>query len=390
MLGMNKMEDRYLRKILVTGANGFIGRNLIEELKNRGYKNIFKCTRQTSVEDLENYTKTCEFVFHLAGISRPQDEEEYMRINRDFTSEILDGLKKYNNKCPILVTSSIQAALDNPYGVSKKLCEDLIFQYGKDTHAEVIIYRLTNTFGKWCKPNYNSVIATFCYNVARDIDIYISDREHILELVYIDDAVEELIQAMEGKGNRNGEFYTAPVSHYAPLGWIADTIMSFKECRKNLQVPDLDNILVKQLYSTYLSYLPKDGFSYPLKMNEDSRGSFTEFLRTQDRGQVSVNISKPGITKGNHWHHSKHEKFLVVKGNGLVQFREIGSREMIEYQVSGEKLEVIDIPTGYTHNIINTGSEDMVTVMWANESFDPQKPDTWYEKVDMEQDKKNE
>ena len=368
-------------KILVTGANGFVGKNLIVELKNRGYTDILKCTRETTREQLDEYTKKCEFVFHLAGVNRPKEEKEFMEGNFGFTSELLGLLKKNNNKSPILLASSIQAEKDNPYGRSKKAGEDLFFKYSKETGVKVYVYRLTNLFGKWSRPNYNSVVATFCYNIARGLDIQINDPEIELNLCYIDDVVEEFIRVLEGNPTKEGDFYIVPVTHRIKLGKLAELIYSFKESRKDLSIPDMNDPLIKKLYSTYLSYLPENEFSYPLKMNVDNRGSFTEFIRTPERGQVSINISKPGITKGNHWHHTKNEKFLVVSGEGLIRFRKIDSDEIIEYRVSGEKLEVVDIPTGYTHSIVNIGDTDLVTIMWANECFEPENPDTYYLEV---------
>lgn len=382
-------------KILVTGAKGFVGKNLIAQLKNLKYDEIFEYDIDTDLQLLDQYTKECEFVFHLAGVNRPKDNAEFMEGNFGFTSVLLNKLKEASNKAPVLITSSIQAALNNPYGESKKAGEDLMFAYGKEVEAPVYVYRLPNVFGKWCRPNYNSAVATFCNNIANDLDITVNDRTVMMHLVYIDDVVEEFIRALEGnptsladcdfKGsddeNNIRDFKGVPVVHDRTLGEIADIICSFKESRKNLSIPDMSDPLVSKLYSTYLSYLPTNGFSYPLKMNEDNRGSFTEFIRNKDRGQVSVNISHPGITKGQHWHHSKNEKFLVVKGEGLIRFRKIDSSEIIEYRVSGDKLEVVDIPTGYTHSIVNVGDEDMVTVMWANEPFNPDKPDTFYLEV---------
>ena len=368
-------------KILVTGSKGFIGKNLITELKNRGYKNIFEFHRDTDKSLLEKYTKECEFVFHLAGVNRPKNEKEFMEGNFGFTSELLEFLKKYNNKSPILFTSSIQAERDNPYGRSKKAGEELVFNYSEETGVKVFVYRLPNVFGKWCRPNYNSAIATFCHNIARDLPITVNDPNVIMNLVYIDDVVEEFIKALEGKENRVGKFCEIPIVHKITLGEIVDLIYSFKRSREKLSIPNMSDEFTKKLYSTYLSYLPEDKFSYELKMNVDVRGSFTEFIRTLDRGQISVNISKPGITKGNHWHHTKNEKFLVVKGKGVIRFRKIDSDEIIEYYVSGDKLEVVDIPPGYTHNIENLGDTDMVTIMWANEPFDPENPDTYYLEV---------
>ena len=368
-------------KILVTGSKGFIGKNLIAELRNQGYTDIYCFDRNTDEKLLDEYAKDCDFIFHLAGVNRPENEKEFMEGNFEFTSKLLDLLKEHNNTCPIMISSSIQAQLDNPYGKSKKAGEDLLFAYGQETGAKVLVYRFPNVFGKWCRPNYNSVIATFCHNIARDLPIKVNNREAVLNLVYIDDVVEELINALEGRETKNGAFCTVPVVHTITLGKIADLIYSFKQSREERSIPDMSDSFTKKLYSTYLSYLPEDQFSYDLKMNMDARGSFTEFIRTPDRGQVSVNISKPGITKGNHWHHTKNEKFLVVSGKGVIRFRRIDSDEVIEYFVSGDKLEVVDIPTGYTHNIENLGDTDMVTIMWANEPFDPDKPDTYFLEV---------
>jgi UDP-2-acetamido-2,6-beta-L-arabino-hexul-4-ose reductase len=368
-------------KILVTGPKGFIGKNLVAELKNRGYTDIYEFDRETEKSLLEKYTKECDFVFHLAGVNRPKNEEEFMEGNFGFTSELLELLKKYNNKAPILITSSIQAERDNPYGRSKKAGEDLVFTYGKETGTKVLVYRLPNVFGKWCRPNYNSAIATFCHNIAHDLPITVNDPDVVMNLVYIDDVVEEFIKALNGNENRVGDFCEIPIVHQITLGEIVDLIYSFKTSREERSIPNMSDEFTKKLYSTYLSYLPTDKFSYELKMNVDNRGSFTEFIKTLDRGQVSVNISKPGITKGNHWHHTKNEKFLVVSGKGVIRFRKIDSDEIIEYYVSGDKLEVVDIPPGYTHNIENLGNTDMVTIMWANEPFDPENPDTYYLEV---------
>jgi UDP-2-acetamido-2,6-beta-L-arabino-hexul-4-ose reductase len=375
--------------ILITGAKGFIGKNLIAELNNikegkaKGYNltsdlNLFAYDIDTDPALLNDYCNEADFVFHLAGVNRPKDQSEFMEGNFGFTSVLLDTLKKQGNNCPVMLSSSIQAELDNPYGISKKAGEDLLFDYGRETGAEVLIYRFPNVFGKWCRPNYNSAVATFCHNIAHDLPIQVNDRNAQMTLVYIDDVVKELISALEGKPNRVGKFCKVPVEHRITLGEIVDLIYSFKESRKDLQMPDLSDAFTKKLYSTYLSYLPEDQFSYPLKMNMDERGSFTEFLKSPDRGQVSINISKPGITKGQHWHHTKNEKFLVVSGKGVIRFRKIDEEKVYEYFVSGEKLEVVDIPVGYTHHIENLGETDMVTVMWVNEIFNPERPDTYF------------
>lgn len=367
--------------ILVTGARGFVGKNLVAELKNCEYKDIYEFDIDTPKEKLNEYTKNCDFVFHLAGVNRPEDPQEFMKGNYGFTLELLEKLKMYNNKSPILLTSSIQAELDNPYGKSKKAGEDLLFQYSKENNVEVYVYRLSNLFGKWSKPNYNSVVATFCYNIARDLEIKINNPESELTLCYIDDVLDEFKRALKNKPTKIGNYCYVPVTYNTTVGELAKIVQSFKETRKNLDIPNMSKPLIKKLYSTYLSYLPEDQFSYELKMNVDARGSFTEFIKTLERGQVSINIIKPGITKGNHWHHTKNEKFLVAYGEGVVRFRKIDSQEIIEYKVSGDKLEVVDIPPGYTHNIENIGKTDMVTVMWANEPFNSENPDTYYLEV---------
>lgn len=368
-------------KILVTGSKGFIGKNLIAELKNQKYTDIFEYDIDTDPFLLDDYCKEADFVFHLAGVNRPKVQSEFMDGNFGFTSILLDTLKKYKNACPVMISSSSQAALDNPYGNSKKAGEDLMFAYANETGAKVLIYRFPNVFGKWCKPNYNSAVATFCNNIANDLPVTVNDPSVIMNLVYIDDVVAELINTLNGKENKVDNYCEVQVVHTVTLGEIVDLIQSFKNSRVEHFIPNMSDDFKKKLYSTYLSYLPKDKFSYPLKMNVDDRGSFTEFIKTPDRGQVSVNISKPGITKGNHWHHTKNEKFLVVSGEGVIRFRNIDSDEILEYFVSSDKLEVVDIPTGYTHNIENLGNADMVTIMWANEAFDPKNPDTYYLEV---------
>lgn len=366
--------------ILVTGANGFVGKNLIAELHNREYE-VFKITSDSDPALLEQYTKTCDFVFHLAGVNRPKDEAEFMEGNADFTSSLLQLLKKHGNKAPVLMTSSIQAARGNPYGRSKKAGEEILFNHSNEMGSKAYVYRLPNLFGKWSKPNYNTVVATFCYNIARGLDIQINDLDTELILCYIDDVLEEFMRALEDNPTKQGEYCVVPVTHEVKLGELADIIQSFKDSRVNRYVPNMEDELTKKLYSTYLSFLPEDQFSYDLKMHTDERGFFTEFLRSPDRGQVSINVSKPGITKGNHWHHTKNEKFLVVSGEGVIRFRHMGSEEIIEYHVTGEKLEVVDIPVGYTHSIVNVGDTDLVTVMWANECFDPDNPDTFFLEV---------
>lgn len=368
-------------KILITGAEGFIGKNLVAELKNRKYNSIFEYDRGTDPSLLDIYCEEADFVFHLAGVNRPTDQSEFMIGNFGFTSDLLNSLKRHGNTCPVMLSSSIQAKQNNFYGESKKAGEDLLFSYGEETGSRVLVYRFPNVFGKWCRPNYNSAIATFCHNIARDLPIQVNNPNVVMSLVYIDDVVNELINALEEKENRVGLFCEVPLVHTIELGEIVDLVYSFKSSRENRIIPNMSNDFIKKLYSTYLSYLPENQFSYELKMNVDQRGSFTEFIKSPERGQVSVNISKPGITKGNHWHHTKNEKFLVVSGKGVIRFRRVDSKETIEYFVSDEKMEVVDIPTGYTHNIENLGNKDMVTIMWANESFDPEKPDTYYLEV---------
>lgn len=366
--------------ILVTGAKGFVGKNLVAELKNHEYE-VLQITRESDPVLLEQYTKTCDFVFHLAGVNRPENETEFMEGNADFTFSLLELLKKHGNKAPVLMTSSIQAEKDNPYGKSKKAGEKILFSHANENGSKAYVYRLPNLFGKWSKPNYNTVVATFCHNIARSLEIQLNDRDAELTLCYIDDVLEEFMRALKGNPTKRNGYCVVPVTHEVKLGELADLIQSFKDSRDNRYVPNMQEGFTKKLYSTYLSFLPKDDFSYDLTMHEDERGAFTEFLRSPDRGQVSINVSKPGITKGNHWHHTKNEKFLVVSGEGLIRFRHIESEDIIEYNVTGEKLEVVDIPVGYTHSIVNVGDTDLVTVMWANECFDPNNPDTYFLEV---------
>lgn len=368
--------------ILITGAGGFVGRNLVATLHAMGCKDLLLFEKNDAVETLASYCRRAAFVVHLAGINRPKDPSEFYSGNAGLTDTMLRLLAENNNPAPVLVTSSIQAALDNDYGKSKKQAEDAIFAHGKATGAPVYVFRMEGVFGKWCRPNYNSVVATFCHNIARDLPIEVRDPAYELPLVYIDDVIACILDALQqGKAERDAEGYCRihPV-HRVTLGRLAELIKGFAGARKgSLTVPYLaEGSFEKKLYSTYLSYLPTDQFAYDLNMHCDDRGSFTEVLRSPERGQVSVNISKPGIVKGNHWHHTKNEKFLVVQGEGVIRFRRIDSDEVIEYHVSGKKLQVVDIPCGYTHNIENVGSEDMVTVMWANECFDPDHPDTFY------------
>lgn len=371
-------------KVLVTGAKGFIGKNLVSTLEREDKYEIICIDRENSKEELEKGVLNSDFIVHLAGINRPKNEEEFFEGNTGLTEEIIEILKENNKNTSILITSSIQADLDNAYGQSKKGAEEALIKYMADTKGNVFIFRLPNVFGKWCRPNYNSAIATFCHNIARGEEVWISDPTKEMTLVYIDDVVRNIKDVIDNEKTYIPGYQNVDIEHKATLGEIVDLINSFKESRKSLMIPNMENELTKKLYSTYLSYLPEKDFSYPLKMNVDNRGSFTEFIKSKDRGQVSVNISKPGITKGNHWHDTKNEKFLVVSGEGVIRFRKVDSEEIIEYKVSGEKLEVVDIPVGYTHSIINTGERDMVTIMWVNEIFNPEKPDTIYLEVENE------
>ena len=382
-------------KVLVTGAKGFVGRNLVSQLRNiqsGKVKNyalsgnelvIFEYDVDSDPSELDDYCRQADFILNLAGVNRPLDQSEFMKGNFGFASVLLASLKRHGNTCPIMISSSTQAALDNPYGASKRAGEQLLLEYSRETGAKVLIYRFPNVFGKWCRPNYNSAVATFCHNITHGLDIQVNDRSVVMNLVYIDDVVNELIAALTGDENRVGEYCAVPTVHTITLGEIVDLLYTFQSSRVNLTVPNVGNAFEKKLYSTYLSYLPTNQFSYPLKMNVDERGSFTEIIRTLDRGQVSVNISKPHITKGNHWPHTKNEKFVVVSGQGVIRFRKMDEpdAEVIEYLVSGSKIEVVDIPIGYTHNIENLGDTDMVTFMWCNECFDPQNPDTFFETV---------
>lgn len=371
-------------KVLVTGAKGFIGKNLVSTLDREDKYEIICIDRENSKEELEKGVLNSDFIVHLAGINRPKNEEEFFEGNTGLTEEIIEILKENNKNTSILITSSIQADLDNAYGQSKKGAEEALIKYMADTKGNVFIFRLPNVFGKWCRPNYNSAIATFCHNIARGEEVWISDPTKEMTLVYIDDVVRNIKGVIDNEKTYIPGYQNVDIEHKATLGEIVDLINSFKESRKSLMIPNMENELTKKLYSTYLSYLPENDFSYPLKMNVDNRGSFTEFIKSNDRGQVSVNISKPGITKGNHWHDTKNEKFLVVSGEGVIRFRKVDSEEIIDYKVSGEKLEVVDIPVGYTHSIINTGERDMVTIMWVNEIFNPEKPDTIYLEVENE------
>ena len=398
-------------KILVTGASGFVGKNLVEALKNiRDGKDrthpsikideIFCYDIDSTRDELDLACREADFVFNLAGVNRPQNPEEFMQGNFGFASELLETLKKYNNKCPIMISSSIQATCigryDSDYGRSKKAGEELVFAYGEETGAKVLVYRFPNLFGKWCRPNYNSAVATFCHNIANGLPITVNDRSIELELLYIDDLVDEMMLCLEGSEHRcefdgintvyveNGRYCGVPTTHRVTLGEIVDNLYAFAEQPNTLVMPEIPyNSFAKKLYSTYLSYLPKEKVSFPLKMNVDDRGSFTELLKTVGCGQFSVNVSKPGITKGQHWHNTKWEFFIVVSGRALMQQRKIGTDEVINIEVSGDKIEAVHMLPGYTHNIINlSDTEDLVTLMWANECFDPKKPDTFFEVVE--------
>ncbi len=397
-------------KVLVTGAKGFVGKNLVCALNNlkdgkdRTRPNIkidevYEYDIDSNISELDEYCKNADFVFNLAGVNRPKDPEEFKKGNFGFASTLLETLKKYGNKCPVMISSSIQATLigryDGEYGRSKRDGENLLFDYANKTGAKVLVYRFPNLFGKWCRPNYNSAVATFCNNVANDLPITINDRSTELELLYIDDLVYEMFDALEGKEHRcefdgltaveneNGKFCFVPTTHRVTLGEISDLLEKFKSQPISLLMPEIpNNSFAKKLYSTYLSYLPKEKVAFPLKMNVDQRGSFTELLKTEKCGQFSINISKPGITKGQHWHNSKWEFFIVVSGHGLIQERKIGTDEVMEFEVSGDKIEAVHILPGYTHNIINLSeTENLVTVMWANEQFAPNRPDTFFEIV---------
>ena len=371
--------------ILITGAGGFVGKNLVATLRTAGYTDLMLFEKDDTPETLADYCRRAAFVVHLAGINRPTDPSEFYTGNAGLTDTLLTDLEAAGSTAPVLVTSSTQAELDNDYGKSKRQAEEAIFAHRRRTGAAVYVFRMPGVFGKWCRPNYNSVVATFCHNVAHGLPIQVRDPAFSLPLVYIDDVVACILAAFDGQVMMDRS--ATPICHMHPihevtLGRLAELIQGFAAGRTSLAVPDLaPGSFEKKLYSTYLSYLPSDQFSYPLEMHTDNRGSFTEFLRSPERGQVSINISHPGIVKGNHWHHTKNEKFLVVKGEGVIRFRNIFSREVIEYHVSGDKLEVVDIPCGYTHNIENVGTEDMVPVMWANEAFDPDHPDTFFEPV---------
>lgn len=365
-------------KILVTGAKGFIGRNLVWELKNYGYNEIIEYDVDTNPDLLEKFILKSDFIFHLAGVNRPKNEDEFMKGNFGLLSEVLTILNKNSRSTPIMLSSSIQAELSNEYGKSKKASEELLFEYEKRTGAKVFIYRFSNIFGKWSKPNYNSVIATFSYNISRRIPIKINDPEVELRLIYIDDVVSSLRKLLNQEKYSSGKIYYIDKEYTSKLSEIVTLLYSFRDSRDNLLVPDTKNTFVKKLYSTYLSYIPIEELVYNLKMNNDNRGSFTEFIKSNDRGQVSINVSKPGIIKGNHWHKTKNEKFLVVSGTAKIKLMNLHTEEIVSYTLSDTEFQVIDIPPGYVHNIVNIGKENLVTVMWANEQFNLQNPDTYY------------
>lgn len=398
-------------RILVTGAKGFVGKNLCAQLNNikegkaKCYGDlvideVFEYDIDSTPEELNEWCQKCDFVFNLAGVNRPKDPEDFMKGNFGFASTLLDTLKKYRNKAPVMLSSSAQASLtgrfgNSEYGRSKKAGEDLFLQYGEENGVKVLVYRFPNLYGKWCRPNYNSAIATFCNNIANDLPITVNDPSVELEVLYIDDLVEEMIcalkceehhcefEGLEVLPNPEGRYCYCPVTHKATLGEIVDLLQQFKQMPKTLMIPEIPaDSFAKRLYSTYLSYLPKEGAIFDLKMNVDDRGSFTELVHTLNCGQVSINISKPGITKGQHWHHTKWEQFIVVKGHGLIQQRKEGTDEVIEFEVSGDRIQSVIMLPGYTHNIINLSeTEDLVTVMYCNEIFNPNRPDTYFDPV---------
>lgn len=371
-------------KVLVTGSRGFIGKNLVQRLLSdecAEVSEVLEFDQDTDPSLLDSHCAECDFVIHLAGVNRPRNLEEFTSGNVDLTTRLL-GLLRDRGGCPVLLSSSAQAALDNPYGASKKAAEDAVFAYAAETGSSVFVYRLPGVFGKWSRPNYNTVVATFCHNIARDLPITVNDPDAELVLAYVDDVVDEFIAVLRGVVAPSADApLSVAVSYATTLGSLAARIHEFKAMRETLDVPDTSNAFTTKLYATYLSFLPEDGFSYALKMNVDDRGSFTEIIRTEDRGQFSVNVIKPGVAKGNHWHNTKNEKFLVVSGTGVIRFRKVGENEVLEYSVTGQKMQVVDIPPGYTHHIENLGESEMVVFMWANECFDSERPDTYSSSV---------
>lgn len=368
--------------LLVTGSSGFIGKNLIAQLKNIGHTKLFLCDSQTTQRELQDYLKQCDVIVHLAGVNRPADPTEYKRVHQDFTVYMVSQLKLYGNFCPIIAASSIQAAVENPYGKSKQRMEEVLVTYSHDTGASVTSYRLPNVFGKWCRPHYNSVIATFCYEVARNNEIYVYDENQILRLVHIDDVVEEFINAIESHPTIDAlGFGVIPIDFSVSLKEIAEKLKQFYNFRNVLEIPSLEEAFDKKLYSTYISYLPEGQFNHLLDVKKDNRGYFSEILKSQSFGQISISLTKPGVVRGDHWHHIKNEKFLVVEGEALIRFRKIGETEVTQYQVSGKRPEIVDVPSGYTHTIENTGDTEVITLIWCSEKFYGEKPDTYFEEV---------
>ncbi len=369
------MKDK---KILITGSNGFIGKNLTANLIQNGYNNLYLYDRHSTNEDLDNYCKDADFVFHLAGINRPKDTKEFYEGNTDFSKTLIDTLKKYNNKSPIIISSSIQAQLENDYGKSKKQGEDLFLE---NEENKAIIFRLYGVFGKWSKPNYNTVVATFMHNIVNNLEVSISDENYELTLCYIDDIIEKFLFILENETDYQTGFYEIDTLHKITLGNLYKAISKFNQSRKDLVMPSLDSLLMRRLYGTFLSFLPSDGFSYPLVKNTDNRGWLSEFIKSENLGQIFISTTKPGITRGNHWHNTKVEKFFVIKGSAEIRFRNILSDEVISYPVNSETPTVVDIPVGYTHLITNVGDDDMICLFWSSEIFNPEKPDTYYLEV---------
>lgn len=364
-------------KVLVTGANGFVGKNLRSELTLHEDVEVFCYDRDSSIDELNKYTKECDFVFHLAGVNRPQDPKEFMEGNFDFTCTLLDKLKEHKNKAPIMISSSIQAELDNDYGKSKKAGEELLFKYGKDNKVKVYIYRFPNLFGKWCRPNYNSVIATFCNNIAHNEEIQVNDESKELTLAYIDDVCEEIVKCLEDKPTKEGKFCKVPVTYTRTLGYIANLIKSFKENDRGIMVPSTGDEFTKKLYATYISYVPLNEMVVDLTEHRDYRGVFCELVRTKEAGQLSVSTTNPNIVRGGHYHHTKMERFIVIKGKAKIEFEHVLTHEKIEFEVSGDKLQYVTIPVGYQHSINNIGDDELILILWANELFDPNRPDTF-------------